>query len=136
MSGQFYNSSVIVHCVYVPQLSYPFVCQWTCRLLPCPSYCKQGCDEHWGTCVFLNSCFLSVYAQQWNCRVVWRFYFQFWFSSGYKPRSGIAGSYGGFIPSVLRNLRTVFHSVCINFHSHHSARVFPFPHTLSSIYCL
>ena len=25
-------------------------------------------------------------------------------SSGYMPRSGIAGSYGGFIPSFLRNL--------------------------------
>ena len=27
-------------------------------------------------------------------------------SSGYVPRSGIAGSYGGFIPSFLRNLYT------------------------------
>ena len=27
-------------------------------------------------------------------------------SSGYMPRSGIAGSYGGFIPSFLRNLPT------------------------------
>ena len=46
----------------------------------CPSYCKQGCDEHWGTCVSFNSCFLSVCAQQWECklvqplwRTVWRF---------------------------------------------------------------
>ena len=31
----------IFHCVYVPQISYPFVCQWTSRLLPCPSCCKQ-----------------------------------------------------------------------------------------------
>ena len=27
-------------------------------------------------------------------------------SSGYMPRSGIAGSYGGFIPSFLRILHT------------------------------
>ena len=37
----------------VPQLSYPFVCWWTSRLLPCPGYYKQCCNEHWGyTCLF------------------------------------------------------------------------------------
>ena len=32
-----FNGWVIFHCVYVPQLSYPFVYQWTSRLLPCPA---------------------------------------------------------------------------------------------------
>ena len=41
--------------VYVPQLSYLFVCQWTSRLLPCANYCKQCCHEHWGTRVSFNS---------------------------------------------------------------------------------
>ena len=31
--------------VYVPQLSYPFICWWTSRLLLCPGYYKQCCDE-------------------------------------------------------------------------------------------
>ena len=35
----------------LPQLSYPFICWWTSRLLPRPGYYKQCCDEHWGTCV-------------------------------------------------------------------------------------
>ena len=56
----------IFHCVYLPLLSYPFVCWCTSRLLPCPSYCKQCCDEHWDTHVSFNSGFLSVYAQQWS----------------------------------------------------------------------
>ena len=72
-----FNGCVIFHCVYVPQLSYPFVCWWASRLLPCPGYYKQCCDEHWGTCVSFNSGFLGVYAQQWDCWVIWKFYFQF-----------------------------------------------------------
>ena len=38
--------------VYISHILYPFICQWTLRLLPCLGYCEQCCYEHCGACIF------------------------------------------------------------------------------------
>ena len=39
-------------CLCTPHLPYPFICQWTLRLLPYLGYCKFIHSEYWSTYLF------------------------------------------------------------------------------------
>ena len=54
--------------------------------------------------------------------------------SGYTASSGVAESYGRFIPSFLRDLHTVLHNGCVSLHSHQQCKRLPFfSHTLQHL---
>jgi len=53
-----------------PGLATCFICQWTFRLLPCLSYCKQYCNKHWDAGIFLNYSFLQRYVQEWDFKTI------------------------------------------------------------------
>ena len=82
MTRRLSNNKYFIVYIYIPQLLYPFIFQWTFRVLPCLGYCKWCCNE---CCTYL---------------------FELIFS-GYIPRSGIAESHGNYFYPIINPNITV-----------------------------
>ena len=95
------------HYIYLPQLTYPFICQWTSRLLPCS---------------IINSAAMNI-----GVHVS----FSIMVSSGYVPSSGIMV----VLFLVFKEISILFSIVSVSIYiSTNRAREFPFLHILSSIF--
>ena len=56
-----YDGCIVFHCIYVPQLLYPFICWWTLRLLPYIGNCKQLLLWKLGCVYVLKLVFLLIF---------------------------------------------------------------------------
>ena len=106
-----FNGWVIVLCICVPHLLYPFICQWTFNLLPCSGYC--------------NSAAVNI-----------EVHVSFWIVSFLRVRASrqITGSYGSSLFSFLRNLHNALYRGWFNLHFHQPWKKIPLFHILSIIY--
>ena len=73
-----FYSWVVFHCIYVPYLFYPLICQLTFRLLPCLAIVNSAAMNIGGVCIFLNYSFVWIYAQEWNSWIIWQLFSVSW----------------------------------------------------------
>ena len=105
---------VLFFAISQPLQTCLFMPVWVRHPPPHLDCCSHVCKTPQFKPAYFRSGLLGVYAQEWDCWVIWQFYFQF-----FKEISTLFS-----IAAVL---------VCI---PTNSVRGFPFLHTLSSIYCL
>lgn len=67
----------------------------------------------------------------YKCLLSFSFNF-FW--GGYTSKRAISGSYGNFIPHLLRNCHTIFRTCCAISHPHQQRARVQFPHILANIW--
>ena len=79
-------SSVLCVSVCVSILLCPSFC-WTFRLFSCLGCCQCCCR---GTCILSHRVFLWIHAQEWDCWLIWQFYFLV-FHSGYTSLHSTSG---------------------------------------------
>jgi hypothetical protein len=98
---------VVLHCVNVPHILYPFLCCRTSGFFPASGYYNKNAMS-----IVKHVSLLYVGA-----------------SFGYLPRSGIAGSSDSTMCNFLRNCQTDFLSGCTSLKFHQQQRsVPPSPH--------
>ena len=68
---QSFGSQKVWHDSVTKTPSLSIHCWCTSRLFPSLGYCKECCCEHRSACIFLNCSFVWVYAQEWDCQIIW-----------------------------------------------------------------